>query len=1507
MKSSAALFLLLSMATPCLGVINPAVASAAQSVLILTDNSGSGVNGASHVGDLIAAFTNAGAAVTTNSTELTNGLTMPASLVSGWDVVIVVTVSGNQIDAGDVPVLQNAVTTHASGAFMFFTDACGGCTRGSVSAVLPIVNVAGGWSATLGSPDNSGYVGNLTGLYSAPFTGLPAISSTAYSPLLGVPWANVLYSTNAPNSPGPCAVVAPGTATSACVFMATDVTEFWVTGGISSTQANGLATAYLNAARGCPLQAAPTYTLKVATTGAGSVTKTPDVPLYMPGSVVQLTASPASGFLGWAGNASGSANPLSVTMNSDKNITATFASSDVIFASSYMSYNTHGTYTTAVAIGDVNADGKPDLVAATTSGPSIMLGIGDGTFGAATLLPGSYYSPGLALADLNGDGVLDIATTDGNSNVAAVLLGVGDGTFRTAVTYPVGQTPRAIAIADLNGDARPDLVVANSDANTVSVLLGNGDGTFGAEVEFPAGAMPFGVAIGDLNGDGKPDLAVTDKGADAVAVLLGNGDGSFGAYTHYHTGSQPVGIALGDLNGDGKPDVAVTNYASNSVSILLGVGDGSLGAMSAHGVGLNPQAVAIGDLNGDGKPDLAVTNYSPSTITLFAGDGLGGFGPRIDVDSGSFPFGVAIGDLNGDHVPDLAVANDNVGAVSVSLGNGDGSFGVRTETSSGSGGTDIALVDLNGDHQLDCIIDNGGSSFSISTAIGNGDGTFQGSTPFQTGAFPVSMAVGDLNGDGKVDVVTANASGSISVLLGHGDGTFGPHSDYPQAGSPIAAVIGDVNGDGKPDVVFADNGTSVITVMLGNGDGTLGSGTNFPAGTYPQFMTAGDFNGDGKLDVAVSDFNAISVLIGKGDGTFQPRVGYPAPALLGIRAGDLNGDGKLDLVASTTAYQIDVLLGHGDGTFAAYKPYEVGNYSQYVAIGDLDGDGRADVATANYSGTVSVLPGNGDGTLGPAIHYGPGPFPGAVAIADVTGDGRPDLVVALDGSTGGSVGVLRNLGNHPAIVAGPANQTLCSTQDLSLSVQANGPSLSYQWRKNGAALTDGGTISGATTAALTVGSVFPSAAGSYDVVVSNTHGSATSVAAVVAICEKPMFATNPTSVAAVVGAAAAFSVALAPACTAPIYEWQKNGVALADDGRITGAATASLSINPVQAGDAAYYGVVAQNACGPQTSTQAALVVNVCPSPPMISQQPSDVFVAIGQPASFGVIASGCIGPTYQWLKDRRPIAGATGSNLSIPSVTDADAGYYQAVVTAGGISTISNAAVLNVPAPVFLTATHRYLTSGPCAITVEVYWQVNTPCAFRVDYEPTNSSTYTGPLTHSANVTGPALTGSVDIVPPPGTLFIVYRVTATDAANRTATTTRRTATIPGASFTVANVLPSIVTYPYAVALSAPYDAVAIGVRVTNNNCSALGPRVDLDQARLKLAYPRDASGAITLPMPVAGGIAAGGTVRMPTDLRFLRAQIGAPPGSKVTFLGRVVIRTTPPQYKSFSSVVRLP
>ena len=309
----------------------------------------------------------------------------------------------------------------------------------------------------------------------------------------------------------------------------------------------------------------------------------------------------------------------------------------------YLSSTCTYSYPEWIATGDVNGDGKADIVATIqnysgTGCPmnevAVFTGLGTGKFKPPVFYPtgASVQSNDVFLADVNGDGHPDIVISNADGTIS-VLLNKGKGTFGTAslITSVAALSPHlnALAIADFNGDGKLDIAAASyypgSYSNNVYILLGKGDGTFQAPITVAAAPQytyTNTVAAGDFNKDGKTDLLVTlgpsqcsssYHGAAAYAYLQGKGDGTFTASSPVCTGGDyPVYPVVGDFNGDGKLDAFIPmleEYGTISGPVLLqGNGDGTFNRIGEFYVGATSRAAVVADFNGDGTPDIAVLN-----------------------------------------------------------------------------------------------------------------------------------------------------------------------------------------------------------------------------------------------------------------------------------------------------------------------------------------------------------------------------------------------------------------------------------------------------------------------------------------------------------------------------------------------------------------------------------------------------------------------------------------------------------------------------------------------------------------------------------------------------------------------------------------------------------------------------------------------------------------------------------------------------------------------------------
>jgi hypothetical protein len=277
-----------------------------------------------------------------------------------------------------------------------------------------------------------------------------------------------------------------------------------------------------------------------------------------------------------------------------------------------------------------------------------------------------------AVADFNGDGNLDVAVVNYNSNNVSVLLGNGDGTFQAQTLYTVGTEPSAITTGDFNGDGWPDIAVADEIGETIAVLINKADGTgtFEPAVLYAAGHAPRGIATGSLRNNGILDLVVANNLGGDVTVFLGNGNGTFQAGVNYTADTNPKSVALGDFSNNGILDIACANHDTNNVSILMGNGDGTFQAPVDYDTGTDPRHVVTYDFNKDGNLDLAVANGGESDISILYGNGDGTFQPQIKYDTGTSPRWLAVADYNNDGILDIASSNYDDKNVSVLLGTG---------------------------------------------------------------------------------------------------------------------------------------------------------------------------------------------------------------------------------------------------------------------------------------------------------------------------------------------------------------------------------------------------------------------------------------------------------------------------------------------------------------------------------------------------------------------------------------------------------------------------------------------------------------------------------------------------------------------------------------------------------------------------------------------------------------------------------------------------------------------
>ena len=378
-----------------------------------------------------------------------------------------------------------------------------------------------------------------------------------------------------------------------------------------------------------------------------------------------------------------------------------------------------------IASGDLNGDGRPDLVTGdgrlwrSSGSMSVLLNGAPRTCPRQDLDSGVGAS-GLVSADFDGDGVLDLATTN-EDNTLSVLLSVGGGGFHPGRRYPLGTLSQNLSAGDLDGDGRPDLAASNYSESTVSLYYNRGNGTFEDGAMVRVGPNPRWVEVADVSGDGRPDLVTANyngaTGPGTISVLLNlGGRGSFGQPYTYAAGYGPYMVRAANLDGNEMLDLVVNNYDGQSMSVYLNQGDGTFHPQTMYAGGWNLSS-AVADFDRDGDNDIAVTNFKENTVTVFRNEGAGVFGRYADIPVGRNPRSIQAAIIKGDGDFDLTVA-------------------------------------LAGMSQVLLLENDGSGHFAAVRA------------PCGVGVNPKTLIVADLDGNGGHDLATANAgAGTVSVLL----------------------------------------------------------------------------------------------------------------------------------------------------------------------------------------------------------------------------------------------------------------------------------------------------------------------------------------------------------------------------------------------------------------------------------------------------------------------------------------------------------------------------------------------------------------------------------------------------------------------------------------------------------------------------------------------------------------------------------------------------------------------
>lgn len=471
----------------------------------------------------------------------------------------------------------------------------------------------------------------------------------------------------------------------------------------------------------------------------------------------------------------------------------------------------------AIQSGDINGDGKPDLIAINEDLDTIAVfrnitGLAPVATDTPTPAPGTPTATPLntATSTPTGPTVTPTPTVTNTPTPTATLIPIPYGVCSTndAGQPVISGQPMAVVIGDFNRDGSPDIAAADRLGNQIIVVPSHinltGDGpcavlSLGQPTDVSGVTAPMALVTQDLDADGKLDLAAV--GSQGLSVFFGNGSGGFqaGPSNPLAAGTQPNALAIADLNRDGIPDVLVANEGSNDVSIFLGSGQRAFRPACSLPVGRKASLVVAADLNRDGRQDFAIASDQTNDLSAFlqlapataptpgtlpsCATLVASFRGLTPIDLPAIPRALVVGSFDPtDAIPDIAVA---------------------MSSNSGAGSALILLGKAAG---TDSVIYQRGSTVTVPAPSGSA-----------RRSIPSALGSGDIDRDGRADlVITDRNNDDMAIFLADGSGGFG--SSLPlvlvRGVAPLGLAMGDIDGDSRPDVVTANAGDGSLSVLI---------------------------------------------------------------------------------------------------------------------------------------------------------------------------------------------------------------------------------------------------------------------------------------------------------------------------------------------------------------------------------------------------------------------------------------------------------------------------------------------------------------------------------------------------------------------------------------------------------------------------------------------------------------------------------------------------------------------